>query len=83
MSKGLTLLVVSAAILFDALDLSITQVALPSIQADLAISAAALQFQSAFGPFEPTPHREAVSRTVAWFRRANRAPRRRSLPHRG
>ena len=42
--KTLTLLVVSAAILFDALDLSITQVALPSIQADLHVSAAALQW---------------------------------------
>jgi MFS family permease len=42
--KTLTLLVVSAAILFDALDLSITQVALPSIQGDLHVSAAALQW---------------------------------------
>ena len=44
MSKRLILLVVSAAILFDALDLSITQVALPSIQSDLDVSAAALQW---------------------------------------
>jgi nucleoside-diphosphate-sugar epimerase len=29
----------------------------------------ASKFQAAFGPFEPTPHREAVSRTVDWFRR--------------
>jgi nucleoside-diphosphate-sugar epimerase len=29
----------------------------------------AAKFQGAFGPFEPTPHREAVRRTVAWFRR--------------
>lgn len=36
---GLTLFVVSAAILFDALDLSITQVGLPSIQRDLGIGA--------------------------------------------
>jgi hypothetical protein len=44
MSKRGPLLVVSAAILFDALDLSITQVALPSIQADLGVSAATLQW---------------------------------------
>ena len=29
----------------------------------------ASKFQGAFGPFEPTPHREAVRRTVDWFRR--------------
>jgi nucleoside-diphosphate-sugar epimerase len=29
----------------------------------------ASKFQAAFGPFEPTAHREAVSRTVDWFRR--------------
>jgi nucleoside-diphosphate-sugar epimerase len=29
----------------------------------------ASKFQAAFGPFESTPHREAVSRTVDWFRR--------------
>jgi nucleoside-diphosphate-sugar epimerase len=29
----------------------------------------ASRFQGAFGPFEPTPHRAAVSRTVDWFRR--------------
>ncbi len=29
----------------------------------------AAKFQGAFGPFEPTPHPEAVRRTVAWFRR--------------
>jgi hypothetical protein len=29
----------------------------------------ASRFQRAFGPFEPTPHPEAVRRTVAWFRR--------------
>jgi nucleoside-diphosphate-sugar epimerase len=29
----------------------------------------ASKFQAAFGPFEPTPHREAVRRTVDWFRR--------------
>ena len=28
----------------------------------------ASKFQAAFGPFEPTPHREAVRRTVEWFR---------------
>jgi nucleoside-diphosphate-sugar epimerase len=29
----------------------------------------ASKFQAAFGPFEPTPHREAVRRTVEWFQR--------------
>lgn len=29
----------------------------------------ASKFQATFGPFEPTPHRTAVSRTVDWFRR--------------
>jgi nucleoside-diphosphate-sugar epimerase len=29
----------------------------------------ASKFQSAFGPFEPTPHRDAVRRTVEWFQR--------------
>jgi len=29
----------------------------------------ASKFQAAFGPFEPTPHRAAVSRTVDWYRR--------------
>ena len=29
----------------------------------------ASKFQAAFGPFAPTPHREAVRRTVDWFRR--------------
>ncbi|HTE61353.1 MAG TPA: NAD-dependent epimerase/dehydratase family protein [Solirubrobacteraceae bacterium] len=29
----------------------------------------ASKFQRAFGPFEPTPHPEAVSRAVEWFRR--------------
>jgi nucleoside-diphosphate-sugar epimerase len=28
----------------------------------------ASKFQGAFGPFEPTPHAEAVRRTVEWFR---------------
>jgi nucleoside-diphosphate-sugar epimerase len=28
----------------------------------------ASKFQRAFGPFEPTPHRQAVATTVAWFR---------------
>ena len=27
----------------------------------------ATRFQTTFGPFEPTPHSEAVSRTVTWF----------------
>ena len=26
------------------------------------------KFQRTFGPFTPTPHAEAVARTVAWFR---------------
>jgi nucleoside-diphosphate-sugar epimerase len=29
----------------------------------------ASKFQRTFGPFRPTPHPEAVARTVAWFRR--------------
>jgi nucleoside-diphosphate-sugar epimerase len=29
----------------------------------------ASKFQRAFGPFDPTPHSEAVNRTVEWFRR--------------
>jgi nucleoside-diphosphate-sugar epimerase len=28
----------------------------------------ASKFQRAFGPFEPTPHRQAVAATLAWFR---------------
>jgi nucleoside-diphosphate-sugar epimerase len=28
----------------------------------------ASKFHGAFGPFEPTPHRDAVQRTVEWFR---------------
>jgi len=28
----------------------------------------ASKFQAAFGPLEPTPHRDAVPRTVAWYR---------------
>ena len=28
----------------------------------------ASKFQGAFGPFEPTPHRDAARRTVEWFR---------------
>jgi nucleoside-diphosphate-sugar epimerase len=36
----------------------------------------ASRFQRAFGPFEPTPHRQAVAATVAWFReRAGRTRR--------
>jgi nucleoside-diphosphate-sugar epimerase len=31
----------------------------------------ASKFQAAFGPFEPTPHPEAVKRTVDWFRAAS------------
>lgn len=26
------------------------------------------EFQKTFGPFEPTPHEEAIARTVTWFR---------------
>jgi hypothetical protein len=29
----------------------------------------ASKFDGAFGPFEPTPHPEAVRRTVDWFQR--------------
>jgi MFS family permease len=39
---SLSLLVVSAAIIFDALDLSVTQIALPSIGADLRLGPRAL-----------------------------------------
>jgi nucleoside-diphosphate-sugar epimerase len=36
----------------------------------------ASKFQRAFGPFEPTPHHQAVATTVAWFReRPGRARR--------
>jgi nucleoside-diphosphate-sugar epimerase len=36
----------------------------------------ASKFQRAFGPFEPTPHQQAVATTVAWFReRAGRTRR--------
>jgi nucleoside-diphosphate-sugar epimerase len=36
----------------------------------------ASKFQRAFGPFEPTPHPQAVARTVAWFgERAGRSRR--------
>jgi EmrB/QacA subfamily drug resistance transporter len=42
--QSVALLVVSAAILFDALDLSITQIALPAIDADLHMGPAALQW---------------------------------------
>jgi len=31
----------------------------------------ASKFEAAFGPVEPTPHPEAVRRTVDWFRRRN------------
>jgi nucleoside-diphosphate-sugar epimerase len=33
----------------------------------------ASKFQAAFGPFEPTPHRAAGSRTLDWFRRRHAA----------
>jgi len=29
----------------------------------------ASKFERVFGPFQPTPHNEAVERTVEWFRR--------------
>ena len=32
------------------------------------------RFQQAFGPVTPTPHPEAVARTVAWFRKAGGEP---------
>jgi MFS family permease len=44
MRSRLALAAVCAAILLDALDLSITQVALPSIEDDLGLSASALQW---------------------------------------
>jgi hypothetical protein len=31
----------------------------------------ASKFEAAFGPVEPTPHPEAMRRTVDWFRRRN------------
>jgi len=35
----------------------------------------ASKFQRAFGPFQPTPHQQAVATTVAWFReQADRTP---------
>jgi nucleoside-diphosphate-sugar epimerase len=36
----------------------------------------ASKFQRAFGPFEPTPHQQAVATTVAWFRERAGRPRR-------
>jgi nucleoside-diphosphate-sugar epimerase len=36
----------------------------------------ASKFQRAFGPFEPTPHQQAVASTVAWFRERAGQPRR-------
>ena len=33
----------------------------------------ASKFQGTFGPFEPTPHRDAVRRTVEWFRHRHAA----------
>jgi len=34
----------------------------------------ASKFERTFGPFEPTPHEEAVARTVAWFRERRGSP---------
>jgi nucleoside-diphosphate-sugar epimerase len=39
---------------------------LPSFQAPFVVDWS--KYQRAFGPFTPTPHPEAVARTVAWFR---------------
>jgi nucleoside-diphosphate-sugar epimerase len=36
----------------------------------------ASKFQRAFGPFQPTPHQQAVAATVAWFRERAGRPRR-------
>jgi nucleoside-diphosphate-sugar epimerase len=36
----------------------------------------ASKFQRAFGPFEPTPHHQAVATTVAWFRERAGRPHR-------
>lgn len=47
MPRNLLLVVVCAAIFFDALDLSITQVALPSIQRDLVVGVAVLPWVAA------------------------------------
>jgi MFS family permease len=46
-TNGLLLAVVSATILFDALDLSITQIALPSIQASLRVATSTLPWVAA------------------------------------
>ncbi len=37
------------------------------------------KFQGAFGPFDPTPHEEAVARTAAWFKNRAGGDRRESL----
>jgi nucleoside-diphosphate-sugar epimerase len=44
---------------------------LPSFQAPFVVDWS--KYQAAFGPVSPTPHQEAVARTVAWFRRHPRA----------
>jgi nucleoside-diphosphate-sugar epimerase len=36
----------------------------------------ASKFQRAFGPFQPTPHQQAVAATVAWFQERASRPRR-------
>jgi hypothetical protein len=38
-------------------------------QFERAFVSDASKLQAAFGPFEPTPHPEALRRTVDWFRR--------------
>jgi nucleoside-diphosphate-sugar epimerase len=50
---------------------------LPDIwyQYDQSFFADASKFRRVFGPFEPTPHEEAIARTVAWFREREDATR--------
>jgi nucleoside-diphosphate-sugar epimerase len=43
----------------------------------------ASKFQRAFGPFEPTPHHQAVATTVAWFRERAGRPGGLKAPVRG
>lgn len=37
-------------------------------QFDRPLICDASKFQAAFGPFEPTPHADAIALTVDWFR---------------
>jgi hypothetical protein len=40
-------------------------------QAQAALACRRETLHQALGPFQPTPHGEAVQRTVEWFRRRN------------